>query len=523
MSKWQGSPRRSRKHRVHVHKPQGVLHPRVQKVGPERFGIVCVDCAKSRSKWMLADFYGKILASPETVEHNAQQLQAMVGSVRREMTVHHLADCIVVVERTGQYHLPVYRAFKAADFETRILHPFATKQFRQAADPAIKTDDNDLAAIQRASVNGFGLIEQTLDPLYARLRLLVRHRRDLVQKASALRCQIREHLGAAMPGYAELFDKLFETDLAMLVARETGSAAAVLQQGVDGLARIAGQAKVRFQRPSLEKIVAWAGIAAPADPQSALQRDIWTQLEQDYRQKRREIQHLEGQIATCLVQTPYILLLAIPGLNVVTSGDLAGELGPITDYANANAITGRAGIYPARYQSDQVDRQGGPLVRISNRRLRAALLRAADCLLKCNDHFRLRAQQWKLAGKDPRYTRVRIASAFSRILVGIVGSGELHPHPCLQNRDYILDKLFEFQRQHDIPMSQRIVDLNAVLDQIPKCDYRHEAQPWQQRQQKLSTVRRHGPTPVGELVTKVLARLVGKTVQSEASGDQSPS
>ena len=28
-------------------KPRGLLHPRVQQVGPEHFGIVCFDCAVS--------------------------------------------------------------------------------------------------------------------------------------------------------------------------------------------------------------------------------------------------------------------------------------------------------------------------------------------------------------------------------------------------------------------------------------------------------------------------------------------
>jgi hypothetical protein len=42
---------------VNVHKPHGVIQPRVQKVGPEHFGIV--DCAKARFKWMFCDFYGK--------------------------------------------------------------------------------------------------------------------------------------------------------------------------------------------------------------------------------------------------------------------------------------------------------------------------------------------------------------------------------------------------------------------------------------------------------------------------------
>ncbi len=81
----------------------------------------------------------------------------------------------VIVERTGQYHLPVQRAFAHAGFETRILHPYATKQYRQIADPGNKTDDTDLVAQHRAAVAGFGLIELPLDDDYRHLRLLARH------------------------------------------------------------------------------------------------------------------------------------------------------------------------------------------------------------------------------------------------------------------------------------------------------------------------------------------------------------
>jgi hypothetical protein len=44
-----------------VRKPRGVLHPRVQQVGPEHFGIVCFDCHKPSSKFLLADFYDRLL------------------------------------------------------------------------------------------------------------------------------------------------------------------------------------------------------------------------------------------------------------------------------------------------------------------------------------------------------------------------------------------------------------------------------------------------------------------------------
>ena len=62
-----------------LHKPRGVIHPRVQQVGPEHFGVVAVDCAQARSKWMLADFYGKVLAPPTLVEHDRAGFDAAIA------------------------------------------------------------------------------------------------------------------------------------------------------------------------------------------------------------------------------------------------------------------------------------------------------------------------------------------------------------------------------------------------------------------------------------------------------------
>src|SRR6266851_7561289 len=98
------SRKRSSSRRPEVlQKPAGVIHPRVQKVGPEHFGIVSVDGAKARSKWMLCDFYGNVLVPPTTVEHNRVQLDAAIARLRLAVTEHHLGDLIVAVERTGRY------------------------------------------------------------------------------------------------------------------------------------------------------------------------------------------------------------------------------------------------------------------------------------------------------------------------------------------------------------------------------------------------------------------------------------
>ena len=196
-----------------VGKPRGVLHPRVQQVGPEHFGIVCFDPAKVRSKFLLADFYGRVLIPPTWVAHNRPALDTAVAQVRQAFADHQLRDGLIAIERTGRYHRVVQRTFVAAGFETRIVHPFVTKQYRQPVDPANKTDDADLSALHRATVTGCALLEASRDEAWTTLQLLVRHRRDLVRKGAALNCQIRDHLEAALPGYAACFDKLWDLSL----------------------------------------------------------------------------------------------------------------------------------------------------------------------------------------------------------------------------------------------------------------------------------------------------------------------
>ena len=135
-------------------KPHGVIQPRVQAVGPQRFGIVAVDCAKARSKWMLCDFYGRVLILPTIVEHGRAQLQMATVQLREACQRHGLVDHLVAVEMTGTYHRPVQRAFRQAGSETRLVHPFASRHYRLPASADTKTDDKDLEAIFRAYEQG---------------------------------------------------------------------------------------------------------------------------------------------------------------------------------------------------------------------------------------------------------------------------------------------------------------------------------------------------------------------------------
>jgi transposase len=512
-------PKSSQRPAASVGKPRGVLHPRVQQVGPEHFGIVCFDCAKVRSRFLLADFYGRVLLPPTTVSHNRPDLDAAVAQIRQAFAEHQLRDGLVAIERTGRYHRIVQRTFAAAGFETRILHPFVTKQYRQSVDPGNKTDDTDLTAIHRATVTGCALLEATRDEAWTTLQLLIRHRRDLVRKGAALNCQIRDHLEAALPGYASCFDKLWDSSIPWHLLQHFPTTALLREAGLTVLCQSLRQAGIRFQQRTVQTVLDWAEQAAPGDIAAAFHRRIALALYDDRKRKTQEIQALEREIAGRLVQTPYVLLLSFPGINVVSAADFAGEMGPIEHYANAKAITGRAGLMPSRYQSDKVDKANGPLVRNCNRSLRATILGIADTLTVCNHHFQALATQWAAQGKDPRHTRVKIALRFCRIAFQMVAGRQVFHHPSIQGRHYILDKLTAFHRDHDTGMAEVLRDLQAAVSQIPAREQAAEARPLTEELQRIQEGHRRGPQLLGDILPLVLARLGVGQVQSAESGE----
>ena len=503
-----------------LQKPSGVISNRVQQVGGEHFAIVCVDPAKHRSEWMMADYFGNLLIEPQTVEHQSVFFKVAVERIRQAQQQHDIQDTIVVVERTGNYHLPAKRAFAQAGFETRVVHPFATKQYRMPADPGNKTDETDLYAQHRAAVAGFGLCELELVPPYRDLQLRARHRRNLVEKSTALACQIREHLHLAMPGYAGLFDRLFESPTALVIAARCDSPAALIQIGRSRLSQHLQKNKVRHQLRTIDKVLAWAAQAGDDPIQDGpMHHAIWTDLHQLYQLFRRQIAALEQQLAADLVQTPYVRLMAIPGINVVSAVELAAEMGPISGYANANAITGRAGLFPSRYQSDQTDHDSGSLIRHANRRLRCVLMRIADNLACHCRYYRGQAEVDKSRGVDKRASRVKIAKRFSRLTLACVAGDEPMRHPCFQKPDSILEKLRRFHQVHQTPMDVLLADLEAAVEQLPYNTCSHEAEIVAEVLEQRA--RRRRVEPIGDVLPAVLARLKIRTIEANRNGDRS--
>ena len=421
-TKKQKQSAKSKTSRRYVGKPGGVIQQRVQEAGPERFGIVAVDCAKKRSRWFLCDYYGRVIVEPTTVEHNAGSLKAMVSHIQGACRSEGIVDTIAAVEMTGVYHRPVQAALRKAGLDTRTVHPFASSHYRKPLHPDLKTDDNDLEAIFHAAINGYGLALIEVDPIYRSLQRLARHRRNLVKQKARLQVQIRALMHQSMPGYADLF----EDD---------------------------------------------------------------------------------------------ILLLSVTGINVVSAGELAGEAGPIEHYASATALNGRAGLYPSRYQSDEVDRNGS-VAKSCNRRLRAACVLVAKNLIKCHLYYRGLAALWKLQKIATVDQQCRIANRSNRMVFQIVSGRQLWRGKGV-DREYLLFKIREFHHTHHSTPEQTVRDMNEAFAWLPKSAHTAEANPLEE----LAKKKGRSAKSIGDLLIPLLIRLgvhQQKTLDSDSSEARSP-
>jgi hypothetical protein len=282
---------------------------------------------------------------------------------------------------------------------------------------------------------------------------------------------------------------------------------------LDGLTRLAQLARVRVQQRTLVRILGWARNAPAPDRDATLHQALLGFLDEDRINKEKLIQSSERELVTQLVQTPYVRLLALPGINVVLASEFAGEAGPMVHYRTARVITGRAGLYPRRYQSDRVDRSSGRLARRGNRRLRQTLLLAADTLIRCNDHFRVRAATWNAQGKDPRDVHVRVAGRFARIAFQMVTGTAGFDHPACREPADVLEKLMEFHISHHMIEEITRTNLGQAAAQLPHAQPARVHPAPQARREAGHASRGRGPKPLSAILPAVFPQLGGDTAQ----------
>ncbi len=443
------------------------LRQRVRKIGGDKFGVLVVDSSKKNAEVWFTDFYGEPMWNesrtfPITRGHLSEMVNVVAGTCRE----HGLKDLVVGIEQTGRYHHPIKRALEKR-WEVKTIHPFVTKQLRQPASPGVKTDGVDLEAMTRAVISGYGDDPRPFPSVYVKWQLINRAREDCVDRRRRLKQQCQERLHAFMPGYPALFKDIWKSPAPLAIAELYGSAKRLQSTDAESICERLRSKGIRCMRPTINRVLAWAADAPSPDPGGALNRRI---LSNDLRLMEhlgRDIARYEKGLATYLVQTPFVLLLSIPGINVVSASGYGSEAGPITNYLSPSHINGRAGIFPSRYQSDETDCADGPMVGGRNAKLRDAVMEITSNLILHNDYFQGWADLREQRGWSKKKIYVAIANRFNRIAFWMVAGQMLFDHPCLKKRHPLLKKLTGFALEHGIKPETTMSLVARAARQLP--------------------------------------------------------
>lgn len=151
-----------------------------------------------------------------------------------------------------------------------------------------------------------------------------------------------------------------------------------------------------------------------------------------------------------------------------------------------------------------------------NRRLRAALVRAARCL-NCSNQYFMGISHEYLKRHPDNDGKIPIARAFSRLSYYIIaGDGRL-VHAALQSREKVLQKLMEFYNQRDADAARMTTALTAAMRHL-STDALHAERNSLSSQYNQVRTQRHTRRVMrlNELLPQILLRL------SERLGPEDP-
>ena len=223
----------------------------------------------------------------------------------------------------------------------------AVNRARDAYRGEAKSDSKDARVIadqlrlRRASLHEICPKDETT----TEMRLLVAHRRDLLQDQARRAARLREVLLGVFPGLEAALDLKREGALVAVTRVATPSAARKL-----GAARLLRWLKARGVRKAeelAERIIGVARAQRRELPAAEAKAALVAEIASEILRTRERIAELDRRLEEMLAENPAArIVLTMPGMGVVFTAEFLAEVGDLGRFASADALAAAAGVAP---------------------------------------------------------------------------------------------------------------------------------------------------------------------------------
>lgn len=383
--------------------------------------IIGVDIGKDFHQATILDPGGEVLGGTLRFDNSALGFIKFLSHLER--LIPDKESCLVSLEATGHYWLPLYLFLLDKGYKVQVFNPYQSDALRKVFLGRAKTDKLDAELVARLARIG----TQKATPLPGEellsLRNLSRFRSELVFQSSDSKRRLIFLLDLIFPEFEKLFSDIFgKTAMAILSNHPTPEEILELDERklTDLLEKSSkGRLGKATAKKLKEKAASSVGISFG---QKSLVFELKLILEQ-LKFLKLQLKDLEKEITQILTKTDQ-KLTTIPGIGPMIASAILGEIGDIKRFPNVPSLIAYAGLDPTTFESGSSILKKRKLSKKGSKYLRTALWQGAVYCLVHNPNLRAFYDRKLSEGKPKQVALGAVTNKLTRIVYGILRSGQ---------------------------------------------------------------------------------------------------
>jgi transposase len=309
----------------------------------------------------------------------------------------------------------------------RLFHVpgIAVNRARDAYPGESKSDARDARVIADQLRLRRGALQQIRprNGALAEMRVLVAHRRGLLQDQTRRAARLREVLLSVFPGLEAQLD--LKREGALVVVTKVATPTAARRLGAARLFRWLKARGVRKAEDLAERVVAAAEAQRRELPAAEAKAALVAEIASEMLRARVRIAELDRRLEELLAASPEAeIVKSLPGMGVVFTAEFLAEAGDLGRFASADSLAAAAGIAPVLRASGATSFQRR--ARRGNKVLKRLLYRSAFSCISHHGRSEAFYRRKRAEGKGHHQAVIALARRRVNVLWAMLRDGETY-------------------------------------------------------------------------------------------------
>jgi transposase len=309
----------------------------------------------------------------------------------------------------------------------RLLHVpgIALNRARDAYPGESKSDARDARVIADQLRLRRGALQEICprNGVLAEMRVLVAHRRDLLQDQTRRAARLREVLLGVFPGLEAQLD--LKREGALVVVTKVATPTAARRLGAARLFRWLKARGVRKAKDLAERVVAAAKAQHRELPAAEAKAALVAEIASEMLRSKERIAELDRRLEELLAASPEAeIVRSLPGMGVVFTAEFLAEAGDLGRFASADSLAAAAGMAPVLRASGARSLQRR--ARRGNKILKRVLYRSAFSCISHHGRSEAFYRKKRAEGKGHHQAVIALARRRVNVLWAMLRDGETY-------------------------------------------------------------------------------------------------